>query len=106
MGNSTKTSERCADDGVSKSPAYDPNNLHPLDREARQYDDTTYGIDWDDILATTEDDALAGRYAFSSADYPDHDSAMVALKQWMDSIVERVLRREAAAVSRTDASSR
>jgi hypothetical protein len=91
---------------LAKSRAYDPNNLHPLDREARKYDDTSYGIDWDEILATTEDDELAGRYAFSSAGYPDDDSAMTALKQWMDSIVEKVLRREAAAASRADASGR
>lgn len=46
-----------------KRPAYDPNNLHPLDEEARKHDDMSLGIDWDEIIATTQDDFLADRYA-------------------------------------------
>jgi len=63
--------------------AYDPNNLHPDDEEARKYDDNTTDIDWDDIIATTQDDVLAGRYAFSTGDYPTHEEGMAALWQWM-----------------------
>lgn len=75
-----------------KRPAYDPNNLHPLDEEARKYDDTSLDIDWDEIIATTQDDFLAGRYAFNSEDYPTHEEAMKALHKWFDDIYEEVMR--------------
>ena len=87
-----------------KRPAYDPNNLHPLDVEARKYDDTSLGIDWDEILATTEDDFQAGRYAFNSADYPTHEEAMKAFHQWLDDILQEVLRERDAVCSRDAAS--
>lgn len=41
---------------------YDPNNLDPIDQEARLHDDTSGGIDWDEIIAETEPDWRAGRY--------------------------------------------
>jgi hypothetical protein len=66
-----------------KRPAYDPRNLHPLDEEARKQDDATTDVDWDEIIASTQDDFLAGRYCFSTADYPTHDEGMAALWQWM-----------------------
>ena len=66
-----------------KRPAYDPDNLDPIDAEARKYDDTSDGIDWDEIIARTQDDFEAGRYAFSSADYATHEEAMVALEEWI-----------------------
>jgi hypothetical protein len=90
----------------AKRPAYDPNNLHPLDEEARKYDDNSEGIDWDDILVKTEDDFREGRFAFNSEDYPTHEEAMVALKQFTRGILEEVRRaREAerAAISAPDA---
>jgi hypothetical protein len=73
-----------------KRPAYDPNNLHPADEEARKYDDTSEGIDWDEIIATTQDDFLAGRFAFNSADYATHEEAMVALRAWLHGLVVEV----------------
>ena len=76
-----------------KRPAYDPNNLDPLDEEARKYDDTSEGIDWDEIIATTQDDFLARRFAFNSADYPTHEEAMAAMRRWFESIAEEVERR-------------
>jgi hypothetical protein len=76
-----------------KRPAYDPDNLDPIDAEARRYDDTSDGIDWDEIIATTQDDFEAGRYAFSSADYATHEEAMAALKEWIHAIFVRVLNR-------------
>ena len=85
-----------------KRPAYDPNNLHPLDEEARKYDDTSLGIDWDEILATTEDDFQAGRYCFNTEDYPTHREAMKALDLWTRKILEDVL-RERKTVSPSDA---
>src|SRR5215813_2687077 len=75
-----------------KRPAYDPNNLSPGDAEARKYDDTSEGIDWDEIIATTQDDFLAGRFAFNSADYATHEEAMVALRAWIHGIFEEVMR--------------
>src|SRR5688500_15943814 len=84
--------------GVQRS-AYDPNNLQPLDADARKFDDTSEGIDWDEIIATTQDDYLAGRFAFNSAGYPTHEAAMAAMKQHLDKILEKVLREKSATPS-------
>lgn len=105
MGAASKLSELPDDHRPAKRPAYDPNNLHPLDAEARQYDDTSEGIDWDEIIATTQDDWEARRFAFNSDDYPDDETAMAALNQLLDSILEGVLCRAAASASRLDATS-
>src|ERR1700737_3142769 len=80
----------------TKRPAYDPNNLHPADEEARKYDDTSEGIDWDEILATTQDDFLAGRFSYNSADYATQAEADAALTAWLDAIVEKVERKYAS----------
>ena len=85
-----------------KRPAYDPNNLSPADEEARKYDDTSEGIDWDEILATTQDDFLAGRFSYNSADYATQAEADAALRAWLHAIVEEV-EREAASLSPRDA---
>jgi hypothetical protein len=85
-----------------KRPAYDPNNLHPADEEARKYDDTSEGIDWDEILATTQDDFLAGRFSYNSADYATQAEADAALTAWLDAIVQEV-EREAGSVPSRDA---
>ncbi len=77
-------------------PAYDPDNLDPIDAEARKYDDTSDGIDWDEIIASTQDDFEAGRYAFSSADYATDEEAMAALKEWIHAIFVQVLSKEVA----------
>ena len=89
----------------AKRRAYDPNNLHPLDEEARKYDDNSEGIDWDEILATTEDDFEAGRFAFNSEDYP-HEDPMKAFRRWTRGVLEEVRREKDAkrtAVSPRDA---
>jgi len=85
-----------------KRPAYDPNNLSPEDEEARKLDDTSDGIDWDEIIATTQDDFLAGRFAYNSADYATQAEADAALSDWLVGILERV-ERELAAVPAPDA---
>jgi hypothetical protein len=77
----------------SNKSAYNPNNLAPEDEEARKYDDNSEGIDWDEIIATTQDDVLAGRFAFNSADYPTHEEAMVALDAYLEGILKRVMNR-------------
>jgi hypothetical protein len=79
-----------------RRPAYDPNNLSPADEEARKYDDTSEGIDWDEIIATTQDDFLAGRFAYNSADYATQAEAEAALRAWIHAIVEKVERRHAS----------
>jgi hypothetical protein len=89
-------------DGTTKRPAYDPNNLSPRDEEDRKHDDTSEGIDWDDIIATTQDDWVARRFAFNSADYPTEEEAMAALSRLLDSILQGVQRR-VASVPRPDA---
>jgi hypothetical protein len=73
-----------------RRPAYDPNNLSAEDAEARKYDDTSDGIDWDEIIATTQDDFEAGRFAYNSADYATHEEADAALEAWLDGILQRV----------------
>ena len=83
-------------------PAYDPNNLSPEDEEARKLDDTSDGIDWDEIIATTQDDFLAGRFAYNSADYATQEEADAALSDWLVGILERV-KREIAAIPPPDA---
>jgi hypothetical protein len=74
-----------------KRPAYDPNNLAPEDAEARKYDDTSEGIDWDDIIATTQDDFLAGNFSYNSADYATQEEAEAGLRAWLHGIFERAL---------------
>jgi hypothetical protein len=75
-----------------KRPAYDPNNLDPIDEEARKYDDTSEGIDWDEIIASTQDDVEAGRFTFDSSDYPSDEEAMAAMWSYLQSIAEEVER--------------
>jgi hypothetical protein len=59
---------------------YDPNNLHPLDAEDRRNDDHSEGIDWDEIIATTQADWGAGRYEeFDPAPYATGDAFLNAL---------------------------
>jgi hypothetical protein len=42
------------------------------DEEDRKHDDTSDGIDWDEIIATTQDDFEAGRFSYNSADCATH----------------------------------
>lgn len=70
--------------------SYDPRNLDPIDEQARQLDDISEGIDWDEIIATTQDDWEAGRYkVFKSTDYPTDESLLAAMKSWRDSVLGR-----------------
>jgi hypothetical protein len=56
----------------------------------------------DDVAAAGYDpqvdeiDFEAGRYAFNSADYATHEEAMAAMGALIDSIAEKVRRRNAA----------
>ena len=80
-----------------RCPAYDPNNLDPLDEEARKYDDTSEGIDWDEIIASTQDDVEAGRFAFDSSHYASDEVAMDAFWKFLVSIAEEVDRESTSA---------
>jgi len=64
--------------------------------------ETVYDVDWDEIMATTQDDFLTNRFAFNSADYPSDEAAMAAMTQILDDILEEVL-RESTAVHPLDA---
>jgi hypothetical protein len=86
-------------DETLRRPAYDSNNLDPLDQEDRKLDDTSDGIDWDEITATTEPDCEAGRFTFNSADYPTDEAAMAAFEKYIHSIFETVLREIAPRAS-------
>jgi hypothetical protein len=83
-----------------KSGSYDP--CHPDNIEDRRYDPDD-GIDWEEIILTTQEDFEAGRYAFNSQDYATHEEAMAALDVWLDGIVEQVEREAAASLSSRDA---
>jgi hypothetical protein len=50
-------------------------------------------IDWDDIIATTEADDRAGRFAFNSDDYPTWEEAMKARRALMDEIFDKAMSR-------------
>jgi hypothetical protein len=91
-------------DDIVKRPAYDPNNLHPDDEEARKHDTREEGFDWDEILAATQDDHLAGIDAFNSYDYPDDETAMRALEAFVESIYEEVMREKESSAASPDAS--
>jgi hypothetical protein len=79
--------------------AYDPNKLDPRDAAARELDDNSDGIDWDEIIATTQDDWEARRFDFDSAAYPTEEAGRAALERWMNDIVREVLDETAAARS-------
>lgn len=86
-------------DDTHKPTTYDPNSLSPVDVEDRELDDLSEGIDWDDIIATTQPDWEAGRFAFDSADYPTDEAACAALYALFRSIEEKVYEEVAAAES-------
>jgi hypothetical protein len=82
---------------ASRDPVY----RKQLDDEDRKYDDTSEGIDWDDIIATTQDEFEAGDYAYSTEDYATEEEAMAALKRFIHQACEEG-RRAATASPSTD----
>jgi hypothetical protein len=50
-------------------------------------------IDWDDIIATTEADDRAGRFAFNSDDYPTWEEAVKARRAFVDEIWDEAINR-------------
>ena len=86
-------------DDMNKPTTYNPNSLDPIDIEDREQDDLSEGIDWEDIIATTQPDWEAGRFAFDSADYPTEEAAYAAMYALFRSIEEKVYEELAAAES-------
>jgi hypothetical protein len=76
------------------SGSYDP--MHPNNVEDRKYDTHVEGIDWEEIILTTQEDFEAGRYAFNGADYATHEEAMAAMRALIHSIAEKVKRNAAS----------
>ena len=69
---------------LPRKPAYDPNNLHPLDEEARKHDPND-GIDYDEIIASTQDDYLSGNYKeWNPEDYPNRKAMMKAVEDYFE----------------------
>ena len=83
--------------GTQTPPECDVESPHPQDIAGCDFEDSSDGIDWDDIIATTQDDFLAGRFAFNSADYATDEEAMAALEQLIHNIFEEVRSEFAAA---------
>ena len=69
------------------SRGYDPNNLSPGDA-ADRLNDPDDGIDYDEIIASTQDDFLAGRFGFNTADYATEEEAWEAFDKYMEEIYE------------------
>lgn len=61
----------------------------PSDKPIDQQDD----IDWDDIIATTEADDRAGRFAFNSDDYATDEEAYGAMHALIDKICDEAMNR-------------
>ena len=101
MDTETKVSPDIAPWWVGRtSGSYDP--MHPDNVEARKYDDNSSGIDWEEIILTTQEDYEAGRYSFNSQDYATDAEAMAAMRALIHSIGEEV-EREAASIRPLDA---
>jgi len=75
-----------------KPPAFSAAECQRLDEEDRLLDDTSDGIDWDEITATTQPDFEAGRFAFNSDDYPTEEAAMAAMDAFVDNLIKVALR--------------
>jgi len=95
----TLARKRPFDEEQLMRPAYDSNNLHPLDEEDRKHDDATTDIDWDEIIASTQDDELAGRYCFTTEHYPTHEAGMAALRQWLHRTIQGALNEKAGTLA-------
>jgi hypothetical protein len=83
-------------DDTNKPTVYDPNALDPRDDAARALDDLSDGIDWDEIIATTQPDYEAGRFAFNAEDYPTDEAAMAAMDAFVEDVIKEALREVTA----------
>jgi hypothetical protein len=105
MGDVTEEKAEGVEPVRRRCRSYDP--MAPGNVEARKYDDTSSGIDWDEIILTTQDDFEAGRFSYNSADYATKEEADAAFTAWLDRVFEEAEReRENETVSPRDASSR
>ena len=88
---------------MKASPISNPTGPHPHDPSDHELDGDLDNIDWDEIIATTQPDFLAGRFAFNSAEYPTDEAAMAALDRWLDDAFQKALSE--TAISPRDATS-
>jgi hypothetical protein len=75
--------------------------------EQRAYElndcDECEDFDWNEIVASLEDDDDADECAFDTADYATDEEAMAALEALMHSIYEEVMKRHETSKGKTDA---
>jgi hypothetical protein len=64
-----------------RSGSYDP--CHPDNIVGRRHDNEADGLEWDEIILTTQEDFEAGRYAFNSEDYATDEEVKIALCAWI-----------------------
>jgi hypothetical protein len=83
-----------------RSGSYDP--CHPGNIVARRYDDESDGLEWEEIILTTQEDFEAGRYSFDSKDCATDEEVIAAVGAWIHRLAEETW-REAASVSSLDA---
>ena len=67
-----------------------------MDAEDRLLDDTSDGIDYQEIHRATQPDCEAGRYAFDSSNYPTEEAKEAAHSAFLQSVLDEVLRGIAA----------
>jgi hypothetical protein len=77
-------------EGVREPPKREPHDPDTWEVNIDHEDD----IDWDNIIATTEADDRAGRFAFNSDDYPTWEEAMKAMHALIDQICDQALDRD------------
>jgi hypothetical protein len=83
-----------------RSGSYDP--CHPYNMVGRRQDDESDGLEWEEIILTTQEDFEAGRYSFNSQDYATDEEVKVAFRAWIHRLAEEA-ENEANSTSSLDA---
>jgi hypothetical protein len=83
-----------------RSGSYDP--CAPGNIVARRHDNESDGLEWEEIILTTQEDFEAGRYSFSSEGYATDEETIAAVGAWIHRLAEETW-RGAASVSSLDA---
>jgi hypothetical protein len=83
-----------------RSGSYDP--CAPDNIVARRHDNESDGLEWEEIILTTQEDSEAGRYSFNSEGHATDVETIAAIGAWIHRLAEETW-REAASVSSLDA---
>jgi hypothetical protein len=83
-----------------RSGSYDP--CAPDNIVARRHDNESDGLEWEEIILTTQEDSEAGRYSFNSEDDATDEETIAAIGAWIHRLAEETW-CEAASVSSLDA---